>query len=124
LHTLLLFLLLLFRNLFSQIILRLFFFHNITINNIGILLFNKPAVGKYNFDIIYEYNSVITKTTYNLLVHPIFYYNNDIFLFNQIIKSTLPIINPLGGNIYSNNKNYKIKTNGEIMANTNRKREH
>ena len=90
--------------------------NNITINNLGILLFNKPNVGKYNFDIIYEYNSIITKTTYTLLVHPIFYYNHDIFNFNKIIKSKQPIINPLGGHIYCNEKNYKITSKYEISS--------
>lgn len=93
--------------------------NNVSINNLGVLLFDKPNVGKYNFYIIYEYNSIVTKITYNLFVYPIFYYNNDIFSFNEIVKSTLPVVNPLEGNIYCNDKNYKITSKGEIINKSN-----
>ena len=92
---------------------------NIKINNLGIILFEKPNVGKYNFDIIYAYNDISVKVNYNLLVHPIFYYNNDIFYYNQKIISNIPIINPSNGIIYCNDKSYTVTKKGEIITNIN-----
>lgn len=94
-------------------------FENININDSGFLMFNKPNVGKYNFNIIYNYNSIIIKTNYNLLVNPIFYYNNEIFRFNQPIISKIPVINPSGGIIYCDDKKYMITSKGEISTSTN-----
>ena len=93
--------------------------NNYTIDNLGIILFNKPNIGKCNFNIIYEFNSIITQTNYNLFIYPIFYYNNDTFYFDQNIKSGIPIIKPDNGKIYCDNKKYTITKKGEIITDIN-----
>jgi len=70
---------------------------------------NIALVGKYNLQVIYEYNNVIVNTECNIIINPIFYYDKN----NLVVK-------PLGGKFTINSKYCSIdENNGNIINNQN-----
>jgi len=86
---------------------------NVIIDNNGIINFINPNVGNYNLELEYMY----IKTNYNLIVNPIFYYDqSDVFYYGFTNYSSKPILNPKGGNFICKEN---INDDGIITINNN-----
>jgi hypothetical protein len=82
---------------------------NINVETGYISYINNTPVGKYNLQIIYEYNNVIINTECNIIINPIFYYDKN----NVNVK-------PLGGKFSIDSKYCTInENNGNIINNQN-----
>lgn len=94
--------------------------HGITILNNGQLIFDSfITIGEYNINVIYQLNSVITTSNYNIIVKPVIKYNDEVLIYNEILYSDLPINNTNYGYyelINNNNNNISINKDNGILT--------
>jgi hypothetical protein len=88
------------------------FLNTVTINSFtGVIYFNSPNVGMYNFSVTCFINNVYATGYYYLNVYPTIYYpiNNSTFLFNRAISySNGPIVQQNGGRFKINDMSNNI----------------
>ena len=90
---------------------------NFSISDCNLMNNNIIDVGKYNINIKYTCNNLITTKLLTIIIKPIIKYdiNNIVINDNNIFLSDLPIIEPLGkGEFTVNNKQIIIDNNGQI----------
>jgi hypothetical protein len=98
--------------------------NKMNINNNGqITFYNSIDISTYFFNISYNYNNIISFATFNLIVKPLFIYNESelVILNKNNGMSSLPIIYPYGGtfNINSISINSLNSISGIINMNSN-----
>lgn len=92
-----------------------------TIDENGIIYFNNPHIGNYEFKVIYN-NILESSVTYNLIVNPIYYYEkSEIFYYGFKNTSLKPVLNPPNGifNLLNKDSLYTIDSNGIIIIDNN-----
>lgn len=92
-----------------------------TIDENGIIYFNNPSIGNYEFEVIYN-NILDSSITYNLIVNPICYYKkSEIFYYGLKNTSLEPVLNPSNGifKLIDKTDSYTIDSNGIINISNN-----
>ena len=93
-----------------------------SIDQKGKINFNfNQNIGKYFLNIYYQVNNQINYTNYYYYILPYINYLESPFSLRKGIVGTskIPIVNPVGGRFYINNKNIRIDNSGILIFNSN-----